>query len=158
VMIYSDAYQKVRPATHADVDELYLLIHRAIEEEQLIERSRPEIQAAIGDYIVIEIDGNVVGCVAVHPHPESDRAELACLYVKRGHTGQGYGSTLVEAAVTRARHLGCTVLLALSTQAAGYLEREGFSRSQDLDLLPPERREKWSRNGRNALLLVKHLL
>ena len=157
VMVYSDAYQKIRAATHADVDELYLLIHRAVEDEELIERSRAEIQSAIHDYIVIEIDGNIVGCVAVHPHPAGDRAELACLYVKRGHTGQGYGSTLVTAAVERARQLGCGQIYALSTQAAGYLEREGFSRTHDLGLLPEERREKWAKNGRNAVLLVRRL-
>ncbi len=157
VMVYSDAYQKIRPATHADIDELYLLIHRAVEDEELIERSRAEIQSVIQDYVVIEIDGNIVGCVAVHPHPEGDRGELACLYVKRGHTGQGYGSTLVKAAAERARQLGFSRLYALSTQAAGYLEREGFTRSNDFNLLPADRREKWAVNGRNAVLLTKRL-
>ncbi|MCB1206427.1 MAG: amino-acid N-acetyltransferase [Verrucomicrobiae bacterium] len=157
VMVYSDAYQRVRLASHADVDELYLLIHRAVEDEELIERSRAEIHAVIEDYIVIEIDGNIVGCVAVHPAPERDRAELACLYVKRGHTGQGYGRTLVGAATDRARQLGCREIFALSTQAAGYLEREGFARSGDLSLLPEDRREKWLKNGRNAVILHRDL-
>lgn len=157
LMVYSDAYQKVRPATRADVDELYLLIHRAVEDEQLIERSRSDIQGAIDDYIVVEIDGNVVGCVAVHPYPESGKAELACLYVKKGHTGQGYGGILVDAALDRGRQLGYVNLFALSTQAAGYLERAGFVRSEDLTLLPEERHQKWSKNGRNAVLLMRRL-
>ncbi len=157
VMVYSDAYQKIRAAAPADIDELYLLILRAVEDEQLLERSRAEIQAAIQDYIVVEIDGNIVGCVAVHPHLETGRAELACLHVKRGHTGQGYGRTLVAAAMDRARQTGCGQIYALSTQAAGYLEREGFIRTGDLALLPEERREEWARNGRNALLLVREL-
>lgn len=157
LMVYSDAYQKVRPATRADVDELYLLIHRAVEDDQLIERSRSDIQGAIDDYIVVEIDGNVVGCVAVHPYPESGKAELACLYVKKGHTGQGYGAILVEAALERGRHLNCDRLFALSTQAAGYLERGGFVRSDDLDYLPERRRLLWADNGRNAVLLVRNL-
>jgi amino-acid N-acetyltransferase len=157
LMVYSDAYQKVRPATRGDIDELYLLIHRAIEDEQLIERSRSDIQGAIEDYIVLEIDGNVVGCVAVHPYSDSDKAELACLYVKKGHTGQGYGSILVAAAIDRAKQLDYENLFALSTQAAGYLERGGFVRSDDLTLLPDERREKWAKNGRNAVLLIRHL-
>jgi len=157
VMVYSDAYRRIRPATRADVDELYLLIHRAVEEEQLLERSRSEILSTIQDYIVIEIDGNIVGCVAVHPFPERRQAELACLFVKRGHTGQGYGGALVTAATERAQQQGSRELFALSTQAAGYLERAGFARSPDLAILPEERREKWTRNGRNAVLLVKRL-
>lgn len=155
LMISSDAYQKVRAATRADIDELYLLIHRAIEDEQLVERSRSDIQSMIDDYIVLEIDGNVVGCVAIHPYLDSGKAELACLYVKRGHTGQGYGGILVGAAIERAKQLGYTNLFALSTQAAGYLERAGFIRSRDLDQLPPHRREQWEKNGRNALVLLR---
>lgn len=93
----------------------------------------------------------------MHPAPRDGLAELACLFVKRGHTGQGYGGILVGAAEERARQLGCRRLFALSTQAAGYLEREGFVRTDDLGLLPEERRERWAGNGRNALLLVKPL-
>ena len=79
----------------------------------------------------------------------------ACLYVKKGHTGLGYGSVLVEAAIARAKQLGYTNLFALSTQAAGYLERAGFTRSTDLDHLPQRRREQWEKNGRNAVILLR---
>lgn len=153
VMVYSDAYQKIRPATRSDADALHILIHRAIEDEQLLERSRAEILASIDDYIVLEIDGNIVGCVAVHPFPEEKKAELACLFVKKGHTGQGYGGILVEAALKRGSEHGAEELFALSTQAAGYLERAGFRRTTDLSVLPVERREKWEKNGRNAVVL-----
>ncbi len=155
VMVYSDAYQKVRPASRLDVDELYLLIHRAMEDDQLVSRDRSEILSAIEDYIVVEIDGNVVGCVAVHYFADDNKAELACLFVKKGHTDQGYGKILVEAAIKRATELAADQLFALSTQAAGYLEKEGFQRSTDLTFLPPSRREKWESNGRNALLLIR---
>lgn len=154
VMVYADAYQSVRRAIRADADEIHLLIHRAIEEEQLIERTRSEILAAIEDYIVMEIDGNIVGCVAVHPYLETGQAELACLYVKRGHNGQGYGGVLVEAGLRRARELGAREVFALSTQAAGYLERSGFARLDDIELLPSSRRESWEKSGRNAVVLV----
>jgi len=157
LMVYTDAYCRVRPAAGADVDELHLLIHRAIEDEMLVHRSRSDILAQIGDYLVVEVDRNVVGCVAVHPDAEGPAAELACLFVKKGHTDQGYGRLLVAAARDRARQLGKSTLFALSTQAAGYLEREGFLRSADLDRLPPSRREAWARNGRNAILLESDL-
>ncbi|MEM1441733.1 MAG: amino-acid N-acetyltransferase [Verrucomicrobiota bacterium] len=157
VMVYSDAYQKIRPATREDVDEIHLLIHRAVEEEQLIDRSRSEIFSAIDDYIVLEIDRNVVGCVAVHQYEEEGKAELACLFVKRGHTDQGYGRLLIEAAVERSHELKASKLFALSTQAAGFLERGGFSVTEDLSELPESRREKWETNGRNARVLLRNL-
>lgn len=157
VMVYSDAYQSVRPAKRSDVDELYLLIHRAMEEEQLVHRSRSDILSSIEDYIVLEIDSNVVGCVAVHPYQNDNKAELACLFVKRGHNGQGYGGMLVKAAIEKAEENGFRQLFALSTQAAGYLEKEGFSREDDLDQLPEDRKEKWEKNQRNALLLIREV-
>ncbi|MAS91907.1 MAG: amino-acid N-acetyltransferase [Verrucomicrobiales bacterium] len=155
VMVYADAYQKVRPATKTDVDELHLLIHRAVEDEQLIPRTRVEILSSIDDYIVLEIDENIVGCVALHPFPDEGKAELACLFVKRGHTGQGYGSVLVEAAGRRATEIGAKELFALSTQAASYLEKYGFNRAKDISSLPPQRKEKYDNSGRNAVLLTK---
>lgn len=155
LMVYSDSYQKIRPATRNDVDELLLLIHRAVEEEQLVARTREEIASNIGDYLVLEIDGNIVGCVALHPFSSDNKAELACLFVKKGHTGLGYGGILVHAALDRARELGVGEVFALSTQASGYLEREGFRRHADVSDLPATRRAKWETNQRNALLLVR---
>ncbi len=157
VMLFSDAYQKIRPARKTDVDELHLLIHRGVEEEQLIERSRAQIAGAIDDYIVLEIDGNVVGCVAVHPYPEDQSAELACLYVKAGHKGQNYGGILIKAAVHRVKEANTETFFALSTQAAVYLEKNGFQRSNDLERLPSERRTQWDKNGRNAVLLIREM-
>jgi len=157
VMVFSDAYQKIRPARKTDVDELHLLIHRGVEEEQLIERSRSEIAGTIDDFIVLEIDGNVVGCVAVHPFPINQSAELACLYVKAGHKGQNYGEILIKAAVNRTEDINAETLFALSTQAAGYLEKHGFQRNDDLERLPQERREKWEENRRNAVLLFREM-
>lgn len=157
VMVFDDDYLDVRTAEPGDVDELRLLIHRAVEEEQLLERSRSELLDRIQDFIVIVIDGNVVGCVALHPFPEQNVGELACLFVKKGHTGQGYGKLLVQAVLERARELGMREVFALSTQAAGYLEGAGFARSTELEKMPPGRREKCEQNGRNAILLVREI-
>lgn len=157
VMVFSDAYQKIRPACKMDVDELHLLIHRGVEDEQLIERSREQIAETIEDYVVLEIDSNVVACVAVHPFPEDRCAELACLYVKAGHNGQNYGRTLIKAAINRAQELNAGTLFALSTQAAGYMEKHGFRRSDNLNQLPVGRHKKWEANGRNAVLLIREI-
>ncbi len=154
LMIFADAYHQVRSATSADADEIYSLIRTAVEEEQLRDRSRTEVMSRINDYLVLTIDGNVVGCVAMHHYAVENLAEMACLYVKRGHNGLGYGRILIEAVRSKARELGVRHLFALSTQAAGYLEREGFRQIDDLSLLPRERLEEWKGNARNAVLLT----
>ena len=75
--------------------------------------------------------------------------------MKKGHTDQGYGRTLVSAAIQKAKDIQASEIFALSTQAAGYLEREGFERVDALNALPESRRDKWKENGRNALLLIR---
>ncbi|MEC5128310.1 amino-acid N-acetyltransferase [Verrucomicrobiales bacterium BCK34] len=155
LMVNSDDYQQLRRATKNDVDELYLLIHRAMEEEKLKARSRTEIMSLIRDFTVLEIDGNIVGSVAVHVYEEENKAELACLYVKKGHNDQGYGRVLVEAACDRAKELDADCLFALSTQAVNYLEKVGFERIDDLSILPAVRRTEWETNRRNAAVLVR---
>jgi len=157
LMIYADAYLKVRSAQRSDIDELRLMMHQAVEDQQILERTRGELLDTLDDFVVLEIDGNIVGCVAVHAYDDPAIAELACLFVKRGHSGQGYGQTLVQAACDRARRLGFTSLFALSTQAAGYLERAGFRRCDEIERLPPSRREKYEGNRRNAILLLNEL-
>lgn len=156
-MIFADSYLKIRSATAGDVDEMGLMMRRAIEDEQLVERSRDEIIDRIGDYRVIEVDRNVVGCVALHAYPGQELGELACLYIKRSHEGLGYGRRLVADAEKRAADLGLRAIFALSTQAVEYFsEKNGYRRVEDLSFMPPERLAKWNQK-RNAVLLVKEL-
>lgn len=154
LMIFADDYHRIRLAEAGDVDEIYSLIRRAVEDEQLLERSKSEILSLVEDYQVLTVDGHIVGCVAVHFSEQSKTAEVACLFVKRGHNGVGYGGILVDAALSRASQLGAERVIALSTQAAHYLEKKGFKKSDDSDLLPESRQKEWSENGRNAVILV----
>ncbi|MEM7698644.1 MAG: hypothetical protein AAF236_09605, partial [Verrucomicrobiota bacterium] len=64
---------------------------------------------------------------------------------------------LIEAAIARARGHRAEKLIALTTQASGYLETNGFQPSGDIHELPSNRREKWAENGRNAKVLVIEL-
>ena len=43
------------------------LIGNSVAAEELLRRTRAQVAADIGDYSVFEIDGNMVGCVAIHP-------------------------------------------------------------------------------------------
>ena len=161
-MVFSDAYQRVRPAQLADVDEMILMMRKAMNDEQLVVRSREDIVARLDDFSVVEIDGNVVGCVALHSYeePGSERrvGELACLFIKRDHEGQEYGRRLIEEVERRARQQKMSDLFALSTQAADYfVEKMDYRREPEIDWMPRERRERYQASGRNAVLLVKSL-
>lgn len=156
-MVFADDYRQIRPANLADVDEMLLMMRWAVEDQKIVERSREEITAQLDEFSVIEIDGNVVGCVAVHHFEKEKVAEIACLHVKRNHDGMGYGHVLVESAEKRAAELGAKQIFAFSTQAAGFFEKLGYTRLDDFSILPKSRREYRESSGRNSVVLIKSI-
>ena len=156
-MIFSDDYRTLRPAVPGDVDEMLLMMRRAVEDEKLVERTKADLLNALADFQVLEIDGNVVGCVAVHHYPEEKMAEVACLYIKQDHEGLGYGRRLTEAAEVRARKTGADEIFAFSTQAAGFFEKQKYKRADDFSRIPEGRRALAERSGRHSVVLFKSL-
>jgi UDP-N-acetylmuramoylalanine-D-glutamate ligase len=59
--------------------------------------------------------------------------------------------------VRKARALGIATLFCLSTQAFNYFQQKGGYTQGRPDDLPPARREKYDRSGRNSLVLLKRL-
>jgi amino-acid N-acetyltransferase len=157
-MVYADAYQEIRAAKRADIPGIMAMIRQAVDDEELVARSRQEVRENLGDYFVLEIDGNVVGVVAVHSYAADKAAEVACLYIRKSHENLGYGRKLVQFAEKRAKELNAERLFALSTQAYLFFENKlGFSPAEPIDL-PAERRAKLEKSGRNSRILVKPLL
>ncbi len=156
-MIYADAYQQIRPARKADIPGIIGLVRRAVDDEEIVARSRQEIREHLGDYFVLEVDGQLVGTVMVRSYPEEKLAEVGFLYIRRSHEGMGYGKKLVKFAEKRARAFGAKILFALSTQAYNYFGNKlGFLPAQE-DLLPPERLSRLQKSGRNSKLMARVL-
>jgi amino-acid N-acetyltransferase len=156
-LVYANEYRQIRRARRGDVRAIEQLIHGSIEKEELAPRSRATIERELGDYYIYEVDRNPIACVALHHYPAEGKAELACLYVKPSHENQGIGRTMAQFAEQKARELGVTMLLALSTQAFNYFQtKAGFFQGTPDDL-PPERRARYDASGRRSKVLVKQL-
>lgn len=154
-MIYSDEYRQIRRVFKKDVRAIMAMIRQSVDNEELVRRTRVEILDRIQDYWVLEIDGKLVGCVALHVYPEEGCGELACLYVHQGHENEGHGSKLMAFAEAQAREKGLRRLIALSTQAYNYLQAKGGFRESSPDALPSARRKKYESGGRQSKVLVK---
>ena len=118
------------------------------------------MQKRIGDFFVMDLDGNPVGSVAVHNYDLPDgkkAAELACLFVRRSHKNKGHGRRLVAFAEEVARQRGCDWLFALSTQAFRFFEEKMGYVEDSPDSLPAVKREAWEKSGRNSRVLRKEL-
>jgi amino-acid N-acetyltransferase len=156
-LIYANEYQQIRPAKKKDVRAIQLLTKAAVESNELVKRTKGNIEKSLGDYYIFETDKNPVACVALHVYPEQGKGELACLYVNPLHENQGIGRKLIQFVENKARELNLSELLTLSTQAFTYFQSKGgFSEGTPEDL-PPARREKYEQSGRNSKVLVKKL-
>ena len=156
-LIYANEYQQVRRALKKDIRAIQILTKKAVESEELLKRTRASIEKNIGDFYIFEIDKNPVACVALHVYLEHTKGELACLYVNPSHENQGIGRKLIQFAEAKAREMGLSELLALSTQAFTYFQSKGGFVEGTPDDLPSGRREKYEQSGRKSKVLVKKL-
>lgn len=156
-LIYANEYQSIRPAQKKDVRAVHALIQRGVENDELVKRTRAELEKIIGDYFVFEVDRNPVACAALHVYPESGKAELASVFVDPRYENQGIGGRLIQYGENLARAKGVTTLFCLSTQAVHYFINKGGFRLGTPDDLPPARREKYEQSGRKSAVLIKNL-
>ena len=157
-LIYANEYQQVRPAKKKDIRSIQVLTKNAVDNNELVKRTRTVIEKNLNDYYIFEIDKNPVACVALHMYPEVNKGELACLYVSPSHDNQGIGQKMIQFVENKARELGISELLTLSTQAFTYFQSKGGFTEGTPDDLPPMRREKYDASGRNSKVLVKKLV
>jgi amino-acid N-acetyltransferase len=156
-LIYANEYEQIRPAKKKDIRAIQLLTKKAVEAEELVRRTRGEIEKDLADYYIFEIDKNPVACVALHIYPEQQQGELASLFVDPSHENQGIGRKLIQFVENKARETGLDELILLSTQTFSYFQSKGGFSEGTPDDLPPARREKYDHSGRNSKVLVKKL-
>src|SRR5262249_9456204 len=155
--IHANEYEAIRPAVKRDVPAIYGLIQAGVERDELVQRSREDIEDQISDFFVFEVDSTAMACVALHLYPEEDRAELACLCVDARCENQGVGVKLMQYVEKQARALGVGALFCLSTQAYNYFQQKGGFAPGTPDDLPPSRRDRYEKSGRQSRVLLKRL-
>jgi amino-acid N-acetyltransferase len=156
-LVYTNEYQAIRKAHRRDARAIVELIQVGMESDELLRRSRAEIERLIDDYYVFEIDKNPVACAALHFYPEVNQAEIACVCVDSKHENQGIGAKLIQYLEFQSRERGVQQIFCLSTQAINYFVQKGGFRLGVPGDLPPTRREAYERNGRRSGVLIKQI-
>jgi amino-acid N-acetyltransferase len=148
-MLTADAVEKLRPARIEDVRGILALIEPLEAEGTLVKRNRDLLEAEIGNFLVVEHDGVIVGCAALYPFPDEKSAEFACLAVGEGYRDSGYGERLLLACQERAKALKLRRLFALTTHAAHWFLEQGFQPG-DVAALPSRRQAlyNWKRGSK----------
>ena len=148
-MVTADAVEKLRPARVEDVRGILSLIEPLEAEGTLVKRSRELLEAEIGNFVVVDHDGAIVGCAALYPFPEEKSAEFACLAVRPDYRDAGYGERLLAACQERAKSLKLRKVFALTTHAPHWFIEQGF-RAADVAALPSQRQAlyNWKRGSK----------
>jgi amino-acid N-acetyltransferase len=156
-LVYANEYQAIRRAQRKDARAIFGLIQAGMDSDELVRRTRGEIERQVEDFFVFEVDRNPVACVAVHFHSPEQQAELACMCVDSKYENQGIGLKLMQYAENQARALGARQLFCLSTQTFNYFVQKGGFQLGKAEDLPAGRRERYERSGRHSQVLIKAL-
>ncbi|MFU8789461.1 MAG: amino-acid N-acetyltransferase [Methylobacter sp.] len=154
-LISSTAFEELRPATLDDIGGILELIKPLEQQGKLAKRSREKIEMEIADYIVIERDGLIIGCTALHPDAEGQFGAIACLAVHPDYQGAHRGNRMLEYVYRRAAALKLNTLFVLSTQTMHWFIERGFL-SATLSDLPDQIRALYNPQ-RNSKVLCKKM-
>ncbi|WP_349432764.1 amino-acid N-acetyltransferase [Methylomarinum sp. Ch1-1] len=154
-LISATPFEEIRSANLDDIGGILELIKPLEQKGQLVKRSREKLEMEINDYIVIERDGLIIGCTALHDMKDGQSAEIACLAVHQDYQKKSRGNHLLEYLVHKAKQRGIGRLFALSSQTMHWFIERGFV-ATDVDTLP-ERMKSFYNYKRNSKVFYKDI-
>lgn len=114
-----------RKAKLEDVEPLYQMIQGYAEKGIMLPRSKKVLERQIGEFVVAESEGQVIGCGSLC-QLGSDLVEIRSLGISEGHKGQGIGSMLVDSLLEEARRRELPKVMALTYEVSFFI-KNGFS-------------------------------
>ena len=153
-MVIDEKLEELREATIDDVGSILQLIEPFERDGTLVKRDRKDIERDIANYTVIEHDGVIFGCAALHPYPEARTAEMAAVTVSAQSQGTGDGEKLLKRIEQRARMLGLESIFVLTTRTMHWFLKRGFQ-PVDPEWLPEARKRKYNWDRKSQVLVKK---
>lgn len=148
-------FETLRQATVKDIPGLLDIIRPLVDRGILIARPQERLENEIDDYLILEREGLVIGCAALHTYPAESAGELACMALHPAYQGDKRGERLLRQIEEKASSLGLQKIFALSTQTVHWFREHGFEQAHLSDL--PTVRQTTYNPGRNSKILVKVL-
>jgi len=124
---------ELRKAVMGDLPVLLRLINDNAAQGLMLQRSEFELAENLRDFTVAVVDGQPVGCCALHFY-SSSMGEIRSLAVDPASRQKGAGRRLVEALVEEARACGLLAVFAF-TYIPGFFAKLGF-REIEREALP----------------------
>ena len=115
----------VRKARVSDVPVISEIVNKHAETGIMLQRPLSRVYDNVRDYMVVERDGDVIGCGSLHVM-WSDLAEIRSVALRNEFMGRGIGTTIVEALLEEAKTLGIEKVFVLTYKVEFFTHR-GFS-------------------------------
>lgn len=114
----------VRHAHTGDVVAMQRLINDFASRDEMLHRSLSQLYENLRDFFVVDCDGEVCGCAALHV-TWKDLAEVKSLAVSPSSQGKGYGKLLVQRCLEEAKVVRVDKVFAL-TYKPEFFQKLGF--------------------------------
>lgn len=115
---------QIRKAKVGDAVDIQGIVNYYADKDKMLPRSLNELYENIRDFWVVEGNGGIIGCVALHVTWE-DLAEIKSLAVKEEYKKRGIGKNLLKECIDDAKRLGIKKVFALSYMPE-YFKKFGF--------------------------------
>jgi len=151
-MIYTDEYDSIRPLHSKDLPDILRLMEPFMQKGILIRRNPEQIQEKKTDYSVLEIDGSIRACGALHDWGES-QGEIAAVATDPNYTDLGLGRKIVGFLIEKAKKSGMRRVFVLTTQSQDWFESLGFKESS-VDSLPEKKRKNYDKSRKSKVFAL----
>jgi len=151
-MIYTDEYDSIRPLHSKDMPDILRLMEPFMQKGILVRRNPEQIQEKKTDYSVLEIDGSIRACGALHEWGES-QGEIAAVATDPNYSDLGLGRKIVGFLIEKAKKSGLRRVFVLTTQSQDWFESLGFKESL-VDSLPEKKRKIYDQSRRSKVFAL----
>ncbi len=124
----------IRPARTKDVRAVRELIDRYSPDGRLLSKNTVTIYEDVQEFVVAELDGQVVGCGALHVMWE-DLGEVRTVAVLPEVKGKGIGGQILDVLMSRAKDLGLGRVFCLTFET-GFFGHYGFEPIEEAPVDP----------------------
>ena len=152
-MVYSNRYGGIRPMALQDVSDVLRIMQPFVERGILVPRSEAQLEEAVADFIVFEVDDSVHACAALHEFPERV-GEIAGIAVDEHYLHLGVGPKMVDFLCERALRKGLTAAFVLTTQTADWFQKLGFEEA-DPSVLPEKKRLSYNLQRKSRVYMKR---
>ena len=153
MMIYADEYDSIRAFHSRDLPDILRLMEPLMQKGIIIRRTAEQIQDKKDDYSVLEIDGSIRACGALHNWGE-EQGEIAAIATDPMYTELGLGRKIVGYFIERARKSKMRRVFALTTQTHDWFEYLGF-KEVSVESLPEQKRKVYDQSRKSKVFALE---